>query len=564
MQRNTQLLERLAIFTIIALGFALRLHGLGRESLWYDELLQLDIAQDSLTSILPQLPRHSAVPLDYFISHFWILGGRSETWVRLPAALLGALTLPWLYLLGRRLLDGQSSLVFTAMLAISPIHIRYSQEVRPYALLILGLVLAGYSFWQLRQTGRRRYAISLQLGVLFLALAHFFAIVIFIPWLMFAGLDVLTGRPRRRPLQAGLALLVTGAVALGLILGLGWGRTLWNVTYWGFGQAVVNPERFTVEADEKPNLGAGPQADFSWSFIKEEVLTPFGAGSSATFLRLFNGLALLGGLYLLIQKRYKTVLWLGLWLVLPVAVIVAFLIQRGAFYEPRYIMTALPAYLALAAVGLLALPRWLRCAEPGWIAPGALALLGGLVIWGCLGTVWRDYNTVNKEDWRLVSRVIAQNIQPGQTVIAVNAEPALNWYYPPAQADLDTFDRLEAVKTAVLSSERSWVVMSIYTGYIPDGRRVEQWLHELGAVRLALDPLIDVYYVGPTVSPPQLLAEVRTMALPVNHTLYAELARQNRRAPAIARSYFQAAITHAPTEALRVEYTTEMETLPKQ
>jgi hypothetical protein len=50
---------------IILVGFALRLHKLGWESLWYDELLQLDIAQGTIPSIFAKLKRHSALPLDY-------------------------------------------------------------------------------------------------------------------------------------------------------------------------------------------------------------------------------------------------------------------------------------------------------------------------------------------------------------------------------------------------------------------------------------------------------------------------------------------------------------------
>jgi hypothetical protein len=64
---------------IIMLGFALRLYALAHESLWFDELLLLDIAQGPLAGILPQLPRHTAVPLENLLSHFWILLGRQST-----------------------------------------------------------------------------------------------------------------------------------------------------------------------------------------------------------------------------------------------------------------------------------------------------------------------------------------------------------------------------------------------------------------------------------------------------------------------------------------------------
>jgi uncharacterized membrane protein len=94
---------RTVALVIVALGFALRLYTLAGESLWYDELLQLDIAQDRLVNIFHRLRGHSAVPLDYLIVHFWIWLGRGEGWVRLPAVFGGTLTLPVAYRLGQAL-----------------------------------------------------------------------------------------------------------------------------------------------------------------------------------------------------------------------------------------------------------------------------------------------------------------------------------------------------------------------------------------------------------------------------------------------------------------------------
>ncbi|NJN99711.1 MAG: phospholipid carrier-dependent glycosyltransferase [Anaerolineales bacterium] len=208
------------------MGFALRLYALGSESLWYDELLQLDIAQGPLSGILPQLPRHTAVPLDYFMSHFWILLGRQDSWVRLPAVMIGTLTLPLAYGLGRRLLGRSEGLLLMALLALSPFHIRYSQEARPYALVVLGVVLTVYALWQYRASRRRRYLVMLQIGVLIFAMAHLFALVIFLPFVLWAGLDFIQARPRFAAARTLGALVGTGTVALVILLALGYGGAL--------------------------------------------------------------------------------------------------------------------------------------------------------------------------------------------------------------------------------------------------------------------------------------------------------------------------------------------------
>lgn len=547
------------VLVITALGFALRLYTLGSESLWYDELLQLDIAQGPLSGILPQLPRHTAVPLDYFISHFWILLGRQDSWVRLPAVMIGTLTLPLAYGLGRRLLGRSEGLLLIALLALSPFHIRYSQEARPYALVVLGVMLTVYALWQYRATGRRLYLVMLQIGVLIFALAHLFALIIFVPFVLWAGLDFIQARPRLAAARTLGALVGTGAVALVILLALGYGGALFYSTR-EFGKAVAEPEKFTAEAQEKPNQGDGPQVnDF---FIKNQIFGPLGAGDSEPVLWLVNGLVGVGLLYLLTQKRYSLSLLLSLWIILPIGAIVAFLVYRGTFFSPRYIISTLPAYLILLTVGLLALPRWLKCAEPGWVSKGAFLILSGLVLWAFGVALGQLYFEQKNENWRLVSQFLAQNAQPDDAVILVNAEATMNWYYPPARAELDRYDGLTAVQTEVSEARRSWVIISIFSNYIgEDVLKMRAWLGEQGAIRLVFDPVIDVYYLGPDTNPPQLLKEIQTMALPVDHALYASLARENRRDPDVARRYYELAIANAPDEETRAEYQAGLEEL---
>jgi hypothetical protein len=550
---------RLTALALAAVGFALRLYALGSESLWFDELLQLDIAQGSLATFLPELRHYAAAPLDYIISHFWIGLGRGDVWVRLPAVILGTLTLPLAYQLGRQLLGPSMGLLLMALLAFSPFHLRYSQETRPYALVVLGVTLTAYALWQLRRTGRWQYIIPLQIGVLIFSLAHLFATVIFAPLLVFITADWLVPRPRNHGAMTLLALLGTGTVALIILLAMGWASAFYYSTR-EFGKAVVEPEKFTVEAAEKPNQGAGPRV--GWTLIQEDILGPLGAGDSATSLWLFNGIAGLGLFYLLVEGRYRLSLLLVLWLSLPIVLIVAFLVFRGTFFASRYIIATLPAYLILLTAGLLALPRWLRCAQPRWLPFGAFLLLAGLVWADLTGELQQLYREHTNEDWRLVALFLRQNAGPNDAIMAVNTEFTLNWYYPPATVAANTFDTLEAIQNTVAQADRSWVILSFFSTFLEDDfLKIRAWLSEQGAIQLTLDPIITVYYLGPNVPPPQLLEEIRSFALPPDHALYASLARENRRDPAVARRYYELAIEIAPDEETRAAYRAALELL---
>jgi hypothetical protein len=535
-------------------GFALRLYQLAAESYWYDELLQLDIAQGlppgvgGVMTIFPRLRGHAAVPLDYLISHFWILLGRGEGWARLPAVMVGTLALPVVYQLGRRWLGRSAGLLLLALLALSPLHVRYSQEVRPYALVLLGVTLAVYAYWRLCDTNRLRYFIPLQVGVLIFSLAHFFAWTIFAPLLLFTALDLWPRVRGKRALKLMGLLLATLVLPIILLLLSGWGGLFYTVK--GFGEALVEPDKFTAAPEQKLDKGQGPQ--LTADFVKFEILTPLGGGATDISLWGFNLVVGLGLVYLVSQKQYRLALFLLLWLILPIIIIVAFLVYRGAFFAIRYIIFVLPAYLTLLALGMLALPRWLKCAEPRWLSLVALLLVSALVFNDFRGGLERFYFDKNKEDWRLVGNFINQNAGPADKVIAMRAEPAVNWYRPSAWAAPNYFWTLDEIKETVASAPRSWVILSIFSSTVDD--QVEAWLTEQGAVHFPLDPLITVHYLGPSATPGQLLAEAQRFALPVDHTLYLSLGQQNRSRPEVARQYYHLAIEHAPTPELRAEY----------
>jgi hypothetical protein len=556
--RAAPVLVRLGLLAIIGLGFVLRLHSLASESLWYDELLQLDIAQGPLTSIWSRLPRHAALPLDYLISHYWILLGRDEAWVRLPAVVVGTLTLPVAFQLGRLLLGRSAGLLLMTLLAVAPMHVSYSQEVRPYALMVLGVALAAYGFWGFLQTAARRYLPALQAGVLIFSLAHFFALAVYGTFILYLGIGWLAGRHWRRVAATLLALVATSLLPLLIYLALGWGQPLLRVGGGFVETAVFERARFSLDYAQKPNRGMGPHLD--WSFIEFWVAAPLGAGPGRS-VWVFNGLAGLGFVHLMARRRYQAGLFLGLWLVVSPTLILAFLLYRGTFFAPRYLIYLLPAYLALVALGLLALPSLFR---RGGLPRLALAgfVISGACIFGDLGReLERLYRRQDKEDWRLVARFITANAAAGDAIIPVNTEPVVNWYYPPASAEVGHFTDLPTIRSNVSQAGRSWVILSRISSYIDDGV-IKAWLGEMGAIRLDLDPEITVYYVGPHTPRQQLLAELREFALPVNHALYASLARENHSVPEIARRYYLLAIANAPDDELLFEYQRALEALP--
>jgi hypothetical protein len=93
-------------------------------------------------------------PLYYLLAHAWLALGRDESVLRTLSALLGALAVPLVGLLGAALFDRRVGMVAAALLAVAPAHVFYSRDARMYPLLTLLVLVATYAL--VRATGAGR------------------------------------------------------------------------------------------------------------------------------------------------------------------------------------------------------------------------------------------------------------------------------------------------------------------------------------------------------------------------------------------------------------------------
>jgi uncharacterized membrane protein len=127
------------VFLLAALG--LRLLLLGSKSLWLDEALSLRVALLGQAALWSGTPDIYHPPLFYWLLELWAQLGRSEFVLRLPSAILGSLSVVLIYILANDLADRPVAVTAAGLMAFSPLVVWYSQELRPYALLLaLGLI----------------------------------------------------------------------------------------------------------------------------------------------------------------------------------------------------------------------------------------------------------------------------------------------------------------------------------------------------------------------------------------------------------------------------------------
>jgi mannosyltransferase len=209
----------------VVVAAVLRLWGIGRQSMWYDEWLTARAASGDLRNLLDYVTGPAGIPPTYFgVMWGWArLVGDGDGALRLVSALAGVALVPVVWLLVRELrLARRVARVAVVLVAVNPMLVWYSQEARPYTLVAL---VATCSLWALARAvtrGRRGDLAWWVFAATLLVAVHYYAVFLVV---MEAGLllawrrrelPVLVGSLRRQPRAWTKSLAPAAAVVLGL------------------------------------------------------------------------------------------------------------------------------------------------------------------------------------------------------------------------------------------------------------------------------------------------------------------------------------------------------------
>jgi mannosyltransferase len=134
--RRAQAFVLLAIITGLAL--TLRLTA-AQESLYGDELFTYyDATAAALPDVLDRMSDWENSPPAYFVLA-WLGAqlGDPTTWIRLPAVMAGAASVPALYFLAEAIGGRRSAIIAASLYAVLPFAVFYGSEARGYAFLLL-------------------------------------------------------------------------------------------------------------------------------------------------------------------------------------------------------------------------------------------------------------------------------------------------------------------------------------------------------------------------------------------------------------------------------------------
>ena len=155
-QNHSNILVGLAVVGVFILAIIVRIIGLSTESAWIDEAYSINLAQHSIGQIIQGTAADQHPPLYYLLLHIWMLFGNSVVFTRLFSALLGLLLIIQVIDFGWKVDGARLGIGAGLLLAISPLHVWYSQEARQYMLLACLTTASTIELWKCLQ-GRRRW-----------------------------------------------------------------------------------------------------------------------------------------------------------------------------------------------------------------------------------------------------------------------------------------------------------------------------------------------------------------------------------------------------------------------
>lgn len=473
--------------SLILLGLVTRLWRLGYHSFWFDESVSLYWAGSDLShtwAVTMRLVEEKHPPGYYTLLHFWqslldIVGlAHNDAALRLSGSIMGAFTVWGILLLGSAVGRRWAGRAAALLVALSPLLVWYSQELRMFQPATTAIIWFAYALWRAWHTPIRGHRLLWWGLVLFTGTAALYTYLFSAFVMPAAGLALLAllwrSRDRRRFVEGALTLLLVGLLFLPLA------RNAWSVN-----AAESTPGR--AFADFTANLARLLQNGTLWRVTWD-------ASWLNTALALFGLLVLLGLLlpWPRSQERdsYDRV-WLWIWLGVPLLIANLMLSRsRSIFMHDRYLLFLAPFILWAAGRGCAVL-----YARSRFMGAAALMIAAGL-LFAALPPLWTPERA--RENWRTAAAHILdyQNAGPGLPAAVIThvdyTHQALEWYLRQSttQDDLPIFfpfggtldpDTAEEIIAPPMQglvdfgSATLWLTQSHLEG-VDDGRLVEGWI----------------------------------------------------------------------------------------
>lgn len=417
------------IWIVTSVALTLRLARIGSQSLWVDELFTIgkSVPKPGL-DIWDYLKYNLQGPVHSFVVYCMHFVSSGDAWLRLPSAVAGAAAVYYLYRWAEVWLGKSTARWAAVLLAVHPLHIQYSQELRAYSFLVFFVTFAGYHFHRLLSDEKRRDRVAYVVGIALAALSNFSAAFVYAVQSMLYVV--------RRGFSGGRVLRwVVVSLAI-LVLIFPWVYRIYVVIDVPKLVTPVKPGELSADERLRGETTITPAA-VPYMFYVFSVGATLGPSTrelhSTTSLAsvfethgfwvlwtaLLFGFLSLAGLRGLLRAGGNRALQVVLYIALPLVLLLAICWQNAKAFNVRYMLVALPAYVCLVAAGMQALPGlWKKAVAAGVFLTLAVSL----------GNYYFNERYA-KEDVRGAARYVAGNIAEGECVLAPIVTEVFQYYF---------------------------------------------------------------------------------------------------------------------------------------
>jgi len=368
---------------VVAVAAVLRLHSLAAKSFWFDEGVSVAIARLDWYNFARILWRREAnMSLYYLFLRGWLHFGGSEFFIRSLSVFFAVVSIPVIFLLGRRLFDSRVGLFAAVLLSANAYYVQYSQDARSYTLMVLLCLLSNFYFLEsLKNPSCRNRAAYIFTSVL-AVYAQFFSLLLVSAQRLSLSLLDRNQIPRQNKNDwRWIALLVAPIVIFVATTGAGplrWVQRPGLHDLWVFGLHLSG--------------NGGPLLLLICAAGSIAAIAP--VWPSAKIRRVSWG-----------SWRYRFLLC---WLLFPSAFTLVLSLAKPLFV-PRYFIFCLPALALLVACGLTRL-------HSNWLITAALSLMLILSLRGTGGYYKQDID-IQRDDWRDATRYVLSHAEPGDALL---------------------------------------------------------------------------------------------------------------------------------------------------
>jgi 4-amino-4-deoxy-L-arabinose transferase-like glycosyltransferase len=322
--------------------------------------------------------------------------GNNELTLRFIPALLGSLTIPLFYILGKEFFDRNAGIIAAAVLAFSQFHILYSQDARAYTTVLFFFSIALIFYMKaLRTNDIRAWVLS---GI-FSGLAfwtHFYVFIIITGLYLFAIILMLKNNQKKfsQLKNPGLSIVAFLIVTLPLL--------------------IVTINLFMIRTGAPPTYGIQ-----GFGIITESIRQMLGYNIIPEIVLI---VLFLIGLFQAFRTDKMKFSLISAMIVLTF--IASYFLSFAMPMIPRYLIFILPLFFV--TIGYSYLPLW-TFVKDRRIVYGLLILMVLISIPGLSGY----YTQYTKEDWRGMAGVLQQATVDGDVVVVLPSyiEMPLTYYY---------------------------------------------------------------------------------------------------------------------------------------